>query len=206
MRKLIIAAACLALSSVNADTLTIGLDLSGSNPLTVHPNFAYMAANHVHGEILKLKEGDTVNFRVFGSIGVPDNILSQPILITRKNSARKVAKHIAAYIQSIPGGKEPQGSTNILAFLELGSGFDCENGGRLVLVTDAIESSELVDAGALLEGKTGLPSADVNLDGCSMYFYGLGAGRSIASIKYLRKEWIRWAKEAGVTFDFHIPI
>ena len=49
------ASIALAAPAVEARTLSVGIDMSGSNPLLAHENFAYSAAQYVTGEILKLE-------------------------------------------------------------------------------------------------------------------------------------------------------
>ena len=44
-----------AASTAQAKTLTIGIDLSASNPLLSHKNFAHIASQYVTSEITKLK-------------------------------------------------------------------------------------------------------------------------------------------------------
>ena len=86
------------------------------------------------------------------------------------------------------------------AFLELGSGFGCETNGAVLLITDGIESSSVVSAKALLDGKAVLPAPGPNLRGCVLTFYGLGAGWELQQVKNLKVAWSQWAKKAGADF------
>ncbi len=73
------------------------------------------------------------------------------------------------------------------------------------MVTDGIESSSYVDGNQLLQGKKGLPKPDVDLNGCSLTFYGLGAGLPPQAVRIIRNEWVHWAEQAGATFTAIIP-
>ncbi len=192
--------------AVQAKTLTIGIDLSGSNPLLAHKNFAYIASQHVTTEINKLKNGDIVQVKTFGSRTVPGNILNPSLQISRRMKPAKVAGVVAQYIQSLPEQKDvAQSSTNLVAWLEFTSGFNCTDNSLVLVVTDGIESSSYVDGNQFIQGKKGLPKPDVDLNGCTLTFYGLGAGLPPQAVKNIRNEWMRWAEQAGAPFTAIIP-
>lgn len=192
--------------TAHAKTLTIGIDLSASNPLLGHKNFAYVASQHVASEINKLKDGDVVHVKTFGSRTDALNLLNPTFEISRRMKSQKVAGIVAQYIQSLPEQKEiSQSSTYLVAWLEFTSGFNCTEGSQILVITDGLESSSYVDGNQLLQGKKNLPKAEVNLKGCALTFYGLGAGWMPQQVKIVRNEWERWAEQAGATFTAIIP-
>ncbi|MBX3630743.1 MAG: hypothetical protein KF908_12730 [Nitrosomonas sp.] len=192
--------------SAQAKTLTIGIDLSGSNPLLSHSNFAYIASQYVAAEINKLKSGDIVQVKTFGSRADALNLLNPTFEISRRMNTKKVAGAVSKYIQSLPEQKDiDQSSTNLLAWLEFTSGFNCADNGHILVITDAIESSSYVNGNLFVQGKQKLPKPDVDLSGCALTFYGLGAGWQVQYVKTIRNEWTHWAKEAGATFTAVIP-
>lgn len=190
----------------SARTLTIGIDLSASNPLLTHDNFAYMASKYARDEINKLENGDVVTVQTFGGRENVDNILSGSYTISRRMKSEEIAGAVAAYLQSLPSQTEQsQSSTNLLAWLEFGSGFNCNDKSQILLFTDAVESSSMVDGNAFVQGKEGLPKPDVDLTGCHITFWGLGAGFPHASVKFIRNEWRSWSDQAGASFSAIIP-
>lgn len=192
--------------SVLAKVLTLAIDLSGSNPLLIHPNFAHIAGQYVHDQITSLKTGDIVRVKSFGSRGDAANLLNQRFVISRRVKPQKIAAAITQYLQTLPGKESTaQGSTNLIAWLEFTHGFDCGNEAEILVLTDGLESSALADAGRLIQGKQKLPKADVDLKGCHLTFYGLGAGLPPQSVKHLRKEWRAWSEGAGAAFTAIIP-
>lgn len=205
---LALAAALLCVASVaaQAKTLSIGIDLSGSNPLLTHQNFADAAARHAMQAIEALKEGDVVHVRTFGSRDEARNLLNHSATIGRRMRAQKVAQAVGDLLRSLPRqSHSAQASTNLLAWLEFGSGFGCADQGEILVITDGIESSSLVSAQALLDGKAKLPKPGVDLKGCTLTFYGLGAGLPAQYVKRLRSEWQRWAEKSGARFTAVIP-
>ena len=195
-----------ALASAQLTTLNIGIDVSASNPLLSHQNFAFEAAKLAESRILALDIGDVVYIKTFGSVENPDNVINTRIDISRRMRPNKVTEAVTNYIRSIPNRDDvTQGSTNILAYLEFGSNFDCHNGGQILLITDGLEASSFVDPRAMLEGNAGLPVPEFSLEGCSMTFFGLGAGWQPQSIRHVRNEWRRWSELAGVSFHSITP-
>jgi len=182
-------------------TLTIAIDLSGSNPLLKHENFSFAAAKYMTGEISKLKNGDNVTLQTFGARSDAMNQLSYSFTISRRQKAASIAATIAKFIQSIPKRAElSQSSTNLIAWLEFTDGFDCEHAGQIIVITDGLESSSYVDAKKLLDGSATFPKPDVDLTGCSLTFYGLGAGLPAPWVKIVRNAWKDWVASSGATF------
>jgi hypothetical protein len=204
----VIAAASIAIfgSAVEAKTLTIAVDLSGSNPLLTHEHFAAEAARRAVAAVQSLNDGDVVRLRTFGAREDARNVLNQSVTIGRRMRSTRVAEGIGAYLRSLPkSGETGQASTNLLAWLEFESDLGCSSGGEILVITDAVESSSLVSAKALLEGKAKLPPPSVDLSGCQLTFFGLGAGWPAPQVKRLRDEWTRWATKAGAKFTVVIP-
>ena len=204
-----ICAATLCTAVVNhasAKTLSIRIDKSNSNPLMAQPEFAIGAANYVAQRILTLKAEDKVSLSSFGARSNASNLLENTYVLDRKLRAKELASAIAEYIKTIPSDIEKgQRATNIVSLLEFGNGFDCANAGEVIVITDGIEASDYIEADELISGKKSLPGADVDLSGCSVFFYGLGAGLSGKDVKSVRTQWQRWMKQSGANFDHWIP-
>ncbi len=207
MKKILVTAlACLMAGTASAKTLTIGIDLSGSNLLLSHANFAHGAATHVQAAINALKPGDVVQLKTFGARHSALNLRQHRVTISRHNRAAKVAGQVAQFIRTLPEQtKTGQSSTNLIAWLEFTSDFDCHQDGQVLVITDGLESSSYVDGKDLLSGKKALPAPDVNLKGCALTFYGLGAGWPPKEVKRVRKAWQAWADQAGAAFTAIIP-
>jgi hypothetical protein len=188
----------------NAATLTVGIDLSGSSPV-FDEQFARPAGQHVAKRVAALSIGDRLVVRTFGARSLI-NVRQGTMAITRSNRPQEVAAQAAALVANVPSaGIEPQGSTNVIAFLEFGE-FDCAQGGQIILVTDGIEASSYSDPDALLSGKAKLPDPTPGfLSGCSITFYGLGAGQSAQAAKNIRDAWRKWFDAAGASFTAVMP-
>jgi hypothetical protein len=205
MKKLVITIALgltLSVPFVQAKTLTIALDKSGSNPLLTDVNFAASAAQYAETLILRLREGDTVRIRSFGARDTPSNLLSQDIPLTRHRRSQHVAAAVKRYIATLPSMQgQSQSSTNIVAFLEFDTGFDCVSGGTVLALTDGLEASEYISPDDFKSGKAGLPKPDVDLAGCEIVFYGLGSGLKPKAVKHIRNGWRAYFKDAGAQFS-----
>lgn len=205
-KTLATALACLMTGSLSAKTLTLGIDLSGSNPLLSHANFAHGAAAHVQATIRALKPGDVVRIKTFGARDSALNLLQHRVTISRRNRAAKIAAQVGQFVRTLPEQTETgQSSTNLIAWLEFTEGFACKADSEILVITDGLESSTYVDAKDLLSGKKALPAPDVDLKGCALTFYGLGTGWKPQDVKRVRKAWRAWSDEAGATFTAIIP-
>lgn len=192
--------------SASAATLHLAIDVSGSNPLLSDASFGAVASAYVAEQIAQLKSGDKVHVQTFGARESAANMRAQTYVIGRRIRPEAVATVLTQFIRSLPGRQDlSQGATNILGWLELHSDFGCEEGSRIVMLTDGIESSSYVDARALLEGKAKLPEPDVALSGCTISFFGIGAGMPVHMAKNLRNAWSEWAAKAGAKFQAVIP-
>tara|TARA_R110002073_G_scaffold118562_1_gene257720 strand:- start:853 stop:1497 length:645 start_codon:yes stop_codon:yes gene_type:complete len=201
--KVLIVSTALAGATADAKTLTIALDKSGSNPLLVDPHFAASAADYASELIMPLEEGDVVRLVSFGARDRADNMLNKIIKLKRSLRAGKVADAVKSYINGLPQG-EPvaQSSTNIVSFLELDGNFDCKSGSTVLLLTDGVEASEYVSPQGFVEGKSHLPKPDpeLSLKGCTVIFYGLGAGTEGSAAKFMRNEWSAYVGATGGEF------
>lgn len=186
-----------------AKTLTVAVDVSASSG-AFNPTLSKIAAARARKAIAALQLGDVVRLQKFGARNV-QNLPSETIRIDRALRPAVVAAWIGKYIEEIPA-KIPAGDaeTNIIAYLEFGSYFDCGNKGKVLLISDGIESSNYISSGQLLAGKA-LPRPESNLlAGCEIELFPLGQtqGGSVPpqAIKNLRAAWSAWMKEAGATF------
>lgn len=201
---LLILATTLFAEPSSAKTLTLGIDMSESNPSVVSDEAAAAAGALAYREITALQLGDFVHVRRFGERGAK-NMPSQQLQITRRVRAPAVASSVKEYITQLPSkSTQRDNQTNILAFLELGSGFDCANGGRIVLFTDGIEASKTISDKSLLSGKPLPPPTPGFLKGCEVVMFGVGqsADGSLppSAARHLRNAWADWMKVAGATF------
>lgn len=186
-----------------AKTLTIAVDASESSG-ALNPAVAKIAAAQVRREIAALQLGDVVRLQKFGARSV-QNLPSETIAITRAMRPATLAERIGKFVEEFPakvnGGDD---ETNIIAYLEFGSHFDCANGGKILLVSDGIESSSYISAGKLLAGKSLPPPDSGLLTGCEVEIFGLGQTQGGAvppqSAKALRSAWESWMKAAGAKF------
>lgn len=193
-------------SELEAKTLTIGIDLSGSNPLLQSKNFAEAAARYTAMQVAQLKDGDILRLQTFGARNAAENITSFSTSISRRNRAKSLANQVGGMILRLPDRtKDGQPATNIVAWLEFGHDFDCKSGGAILAITDALESSTYVNVNDLVTGKKSMPKPDVDLKQCELTFYGLGSGLEPDHVKNVRKAWQSFAEKAGANFTAIIP-
>ena len=202
IKSLYLLIAALSAVSANAKTLTVAVDISGSNPLVSVPAFAQIAGRYAGEQIAALDFGDTLEIRTIGDASLA-NFRAEKIRITRKDRADKVAQRVASFIASLPSKDMPgSGETNLVGFFEFGN-FDCANKGRILVLTDGIESSPAMNAHKFMAGKA-LPLPDANLlSGCEVTMYGLGQNSAgewpPQVIKNIRNGWAAWMKKAGAS-------
>jgi predicted GNAT family acetyltransferase len=181
--------------------IRILLDVSGSNPLLTDKRFNEAAARYMDKALADIKPKDTVILQSFGSHGAADNLVEKTIIIKRhrETSARNFVKN---KIRNLPKQVKAQGSTNIIGWFSRHRP-DCSRGNRLLFITDGIEASEYMPKpDDLLNGKAQLPKPHefINLKGCDITFYGLGAGRTDKQLNNLRRQWRAYFKAAGAHF------
>jgi hypothetical protein len=188
------------INTAAAKTLSLILDLSGSNPLLIDKHFNQRAAEYVSSQIAPLKKSDVVVIKYVGSLNDTKNFKETRVSITRHN-VKKVQRSVGSLIASLPQQMKAQGSTNLIALWGRNN-FDCINSGQVIVLTDAIEASEYVSPNALLAGKVSLPKPNelVQLKGCDIQFFGVGVGRSDKEMLTLRRQWKGYFDAAGANF------
>ena len=198
--KCLLLPAMLTLSAgANAQNLTIGLDLSLSNPLVADPSFSKEALEFIAEHIEPMKAKSQVKIKLLGARDNTTVIKTKTFKIKRRGQA-KTLKEVAAYIlrQSQDKSKFQQ-ATNLVSWLEFND-FKCAQGGKVIVVTDGIEASEYVSGQDFITGKRDLPKPDKHhkLKDCDVYFYGVGVGRLAKETKIIRDAWINYFEQAGV--------
>ena len=184
------AAFILALLSANAHAkhITLAPDASVSNLLLTNKHINAQAAAYVEKRMKTVAIGDVVTLRFMGSLNNPSALQKHEYTVTHQNKVM-VRQFMSQVVLSMPAHIKPQNSTNLLAFLGRYD-FGCADGGEIIILTDGIEASEYVDGNALLSGKASLPApnSSTRLKGCTVTFYGIGAGRSDTELHRLRLE------------------
>ena len=186
---------------VIAKDLHILIDASQSNPMLIDTAFNKRAAAFAVQSISQLKQHDTVRLQTFGSLQSADNFDVKALQVSRHNHS-KVSAAVASYLISLPKKLKPQGSTNVLAWFNRHP-VDCSKDKHTILIiTDGIEASEYVNPNHLLSGKQTLPAPSefVNVRGCEVFMFGVGAGRLDQETIRLRKSWGQYFKQAGASF------
>lgn len=203
--KKAIAAACLlsaaTFHNAQAKEMIILLDASLSNPMLSDKAFNRRAGDYVIEQIKGLKRGDDITLQSFGSLQEADNFYQRRAKLTRHNH-KKVARQLLKYIRALPQEFEPQGSTNLIAWFNRNPQ-RCEDVHKIIVLTDAIEASEWADSNKLLSGEADLPkpSEFVNIKGCHITFFGIGAGRLDKETMNLRRAWAQYFNRANAKFE-----
>lgn len=198
------AIAIFTIAPVQAKTLHIAIDVSASNPMISSVPFAKVISSRVSKQILALPLGDYVSLRTFGHLKL-DNLQQFDVRLTRKAKPEKVARAISKFMNNIPrGGVEPQKSTEIIAQLEWNE-YNCSVGDTILLITDGIEASSLINPNKLLSGEVSLPMPeDEYLKGCNVQMIGIGKSTNgswpSVNVKNLLREWKAYMKAAGADF------
>lgn len=188
--------------TANAAPLSVVVDQSGSAPILVNQPFAKLAAEAAVKEFNAMKTGDILTYRTLGLTGFKNFGGSTDVV--KKSKKRRIRKELFKKISSIPTDSaiESQEQTNILYFLNH-TGFNCDAGETIFMITDALESSNYISAYDLVQGNP-LPKPKENfLQGCRLVMYGMGLTETPMSpnhIDTLLKAWQDWAVIAGVDF------
>lgn len=188
-------------STLMAKELTILVDASRSNPMLIDPAFNKRAAQYSFKMIEQLDKGDSIKVQTFGSLQSADNFAVNTVKLSRHNR-KKIAKAVAKHLMALPERIKPQGSTNLLAWFNRNP-IDCrKDSNTIMIITDAIEASEYVNPNKLLNGTQSLPEPSdfVNIRGCNVVMFGIGAGRSDKETIHLRKMWGRYFEQTGANF------
>ncbi len=188
--------------AAEANPLSVTVDLSGSAPLVTNEPFAKLAAYAAVTQLDQLKTGDQLTYRTLGVTGFK-NFGGESWTIKRNNK-KKMRKQLFKKIAYVPKDKtiESQGETNILFFLNY-TDFNCNEGEKIFIITDAIESSNFITGDNIFTGKA-LPKPKTDfLKGCKLVMYGMGLTVNPISPDHLQnvlKAWQDWAVIAGVEF------
>jgi hypothetical protein len=173
LREMIFCIALCFSPSAFAKTLTVAVDVSASSGV-FNPTVAKLAAARTRNAIAALQLGDVVRLQKFGERNV-QNLPGETIRITRAVRPAAIAERIGKFIEEIPATIETgDGETNIIAYLEFGSHFDCTNSGKVMLISDGIESSSYISTAQLLAGKPLPPPESAFLKGCDVEMFPLG--------------------------------
>jgi hypothetical protein len=87
----------LMINVASAKTLTVVMDLSGSNPLLIDEQFNQRAARYVGTKIAPLEKDDNVFIKTLGSLNNTSNFKEGHAVITRHNT-NKVARSVGDLI------------------------------------------------------------------------------------------------------------
>ncbi len=186
---------------VTAKPLSIVKDYSSSTPLLTNEQFAEKAALAAIDKFDALGKGDKLTVRSLGEVGLK-NLDSFSAVIKRKNR-KKLRRHLYQKIAETPSQHiESQQQTNILFFLKH-TRFNCAAGEEIFIISDGVESSELISSRKLLSG-TPLPEPKRDfLKGCTVTLYGLSMTNDPLPLKQtqnLINAWEKWMAKAGATF------
>lgn len=197
-------AACLAIgvqSYAVADDLHIIVDVSQSNPMLSNAAFVKRAAQYSAEQMSSLKLGDSILVQTFGELQSAKNLERYEYTLTRQKRKR-IERAVLHYIMTLPERSEPQPSTNLLAWFNRNA-LDCQKVPKTILIlSDGIEASEYVNPNKLMAGKQSLPAPSefVDVKGCNVVMFGLGAGRQDRETTQLRKAWAQYFNKAGARF------
>lgn len=188
-------------------------DISDSVATTVSPRLAGQAGELVREHVARMQPGDRVMMRSLGAAGIAARQIHLDVELGRKPKTRprRIAPQLGRMVASMPqlvkdGQLQLQTQTNIIGFVELlAPSLDCENRPtRIVIFSDGIEFSTLVNGNDLLKGNQDLPppSREI-LAGCHVEMRGLGQqteelGTDTRWYIRLRDEWTRFFTAAGV--------
>lgn len=169
-----------------AKTVYSVIDLSNSAAPAVDQNIANQIAQRVNTDIRALEIGDSVKIRSLGNSGTARAQLHLNAEITKRLRPRAAAKQLSRIVSSLPkkvkdGTISLEPSTNIIGFFEaLSPSLKCaEEETTIVVYSDAIEWSEIIDGQKLLSGKATLPKPSGRiLEGCNVIFRGVGQQHS----------------------------
>jgi len=184
---------------VEANTLILGFDLSGSSPLS-NKQFAKRAADKAAKEVIRMKPGDTLLIRAFGVHSGRQTSIARDFRITRKVKATAVAKVVKRFVISIPDlniVNEPQ--TSLIGFLiSMGTAYDCQNGVRYILLSDGVEDSSYGSSRKIAQHGGAFSEIDsVNFKSCQLDIWGFGLGFDAVTVEQFKKATISWARAEG---------
>lgn len=202
-------AALMATSAQAQNTYTIGVDVSRSSLIITNQTYARNAAEKATAKLADLKLGDRVVLRTLGDYG-GNKGWRLDVTASKKHRPRKVRAAVKLLIGAIPesvrqGKINVGGSTNIIGFIDnAGGALGCNRGGRLILISDGQENSELVNGSAIVRGAAELPQhGAANVRGCQITMLGLGDMANESSLKKtlnIRSFWTALFENRGAHF------
>lgn len=220
MRMMVIAlmGSAILAGTASAKEWLISLDLSSSTLLTNDREYAQRAGTYARQKLAEkgFSMGDRLRVRSLGEFGAGANVKIDA-RASRKYRPDKLLGDIEYLIGSVPalieknaGKFKVHNQTNILGHLRSEAyTLDCSTGGGVILLSDALESSEYVRASDLANGRTGLPEPkDPFLSGCDLIIIGIGQLSNSASGKVTDRlvvAWKDWSQKAGVRRFSPVP-
>lgn len=214
-RKILISAAVVTAMAMTgtgamAKTYTVVPDISDSSPMTNDPRQAARAGAFIARQLSNLKMGDRVSVRALGEYGKNRN-WRLDVEISKRYRPYKVVGAVEKLVANIPalvksGRLSPNGSTNIIGFLEDNArALDCANAGVVFIISDGIESSRYTNASKLVTGKAKPPKPPGQiLSGCRFVMLGVGHsndGSTIAGTKHIKRYWSAYFANTGAQFE-----
>lgn len=192
-------------NKIHNTTIVIGVDMSASTPFDNNSgNQAYAIDKTVkYINNLELKKGDLIVIKGFGEYS--SRIKKSPITheyIVRKTINKDKLKGLIQKVFNF--SEKSQGSTNILAFLEIPPLPDPKKPlSHIILITDGFETSSYGKLKDFEKGKK-LPTDADELNGVSILFVGFGMESSGTyspkTVKVMKKVWKDFAKSTGAVW------
>lgn len=186
-----------------------GVDISGTSTFLHDPRSANAAGAWVENYVAGLDAPHDLRMVSIGDVGLAHRLIDIAARVTdmRATSAARLAPEFGGYFRSLPGlaaaGQlDVQGTSSILEFFYSLESV-CEMGNAtLVLFTDGLEWSSMIDGKAFMEGTVGLPTPDRPfLTGCNVIMHGVGQLKSTFSSDGLEArlvpEWRAFLEAAG---------
>lgn len=186
-----------------------GVDISGTSTFLHDPRSANAAGAWVENYVAGLSAPHDLRMVSIGDAGLAHILIDIAARVTdmRATSAARLAPEFGGYFRSLPGlaaaGQlDVQGTSSILGFFYSLESI-CEKGNvTLVLFTDGLEWSSMIDGKAFMEGTVGLPTPDRPfLTGCTVIMHGVGQLKSTFSSDGLEArlvpEWRAFLEAAG---------
>ncbi len=207
---------CIIPACGSAKTLNIALDVSASVPLIHQDAAAAAVAAYLKKRVNELELGDQIEVKFVGEYGAGENFRQLSLRISRQNRASEVASAVERIVAGLPRMQRdskirPQEATNLIGYLEdQATRLRCdEQPTEIIMITDGIESSTLVDGLSLVTGKSKLPApSSPILSGCLMTMIGIGqinGGGGPMITRNLVAAWTTWAAQAGIKTFSALP-
>jgi len=183
----------------------IAVDTSGSSTFTVDQPSAEAAATHVERYVAALDHPHEVRMISVGEIGRSNRTIDIRATVTnhRATSAKRLAMEFGGYFRALPTMNIKEGATTSLVQFFQSLGSVCARAPTKVIVfTDGLEWSSIVDGRAFAKGAVGLPKPNgLFLAGCSVEMNGVGEVRGSSNSDGLEQrlipQWKSYLDAAG---------